>query len=603
MNKLKRHIEIQTEAIANLPPDVITSESTSITGWEEIRKEFWGKDLMSLVKLETVQRGENPISDNTLPKKIPSFPILEIPKLLSFAFGISGTKIMVRSEYNDAEQEALLSVEYGHKLFLVKGSPGIGTIPFSLLTAGDNISSGKSTFLLWLLLRRLEHRLPTVLQVCGPDLILLCESGVYELMQPGRPQRYVKLAFLEDSTQKIWALFKPNPAIPQPAAVLMMPTSPFFVVQTNSPNSRYQDWHKTFCSRSFYMRPWSLLELIQWYAKRPIGVYKTYTLYSRQFFTPSLTEYRLQHFYDRFGVSPRELDGLAKDQKAYEAHLLEEINEIPPADIRHLFNNPGSYQISHLLATLYPSPENRSMRIVVPASLHIFDLLLEKHLQARIGDMEYIYDLLRGSKIGAAAAGLVFERRMHAILPKKTSLLLYPICCANPARGRTNLIFDDYKNTVERTDGKEYRLPDLQLRFLETGTTKLQEDTYHTPKSLNFPTVDSLLFFNPLDPPDKSPVLFMCQMTQAQTHDVKVKGLQHINNLDLPKNVRKFYVAVTPDDTFTRLTVPLEYFAPATKKREAKRLPNEVFPVLHYPVPRKDMFPQRESFTPIMMKP
>ena len=591
LDELKQHIKIQNETIKSLPPDAISSEPPYVTDWENFRKEFWGKDPTSL---ETIQRGNNPLIDDTLPKRPPTVPVLKVSGFPSFAFGLSGPKIVVRSEYNKVEQAALLSIESGHELFVVKGSPGIGTIPFSLLTAGDNISSGKSAFLLWLLVRRLERQLPTVLQVCGPDLILFCESGVYDLMQPGCLQHYVALAFPEDPTQKIWALFDSSWAVPRPANLLMRPTSPFFIVQTSSLHSQYHDWHINFRSCSFYTTPWSLSELIRRYVKWHIGVHKTYTLYSRQYIVPSLTKDQLQYFYNRFGASPRDLAGLIKDPEAYEARLLEEIDEIAPKDIRHIFNDPGSCSAFHLLATLHPSPGNHSTFIIAPASLYVLDLLLKKHLRFRIGDVEYLYDLLRGSTTGAAAAQLIFEHRMHVVLSEKQSLFLHPIRCTDSTTVKETLIYNIYDTT-----GQKFKLPDLKLRSLETGTNP-QEDTYYIPKSPDFPSINSLLFFNPLD--NSPPILFIFQMTQARTHDVKVEGLRSIDGLDFPKNVRKYYVMVTRDDAFPKVAVPIEYFPCGGKWERAVDSPDEAFPVLRYSVPRKVLFPQTESSIPMKRK-
>ena len=126
LNDLTQHIEIQNQAIKNLPPEAIVPSNS----WADFRTEFWGKPLASLETLETVDRGEDPVEDNVLPEKPPSgfFPVIAAPKTAPRALGLDSSKIVVRSEYDEAERAAVLSVNSGIKLFVAAGTPGIGTI-------------------------------------------------------------------------------------------------------------------------------------------------------------------------------------------------------------------------------------------------------------------------------------------------------------------------------------------------------------------------------------------------------------------------------------------------------------------------------------------
>ena len=124
LDMLKEHINIQNNAIKNLPSNALSDKDA----WEDFRQEFWGKDLTSLEKQETVNRGNDPVADDILPEEPPSgtFSVMEVPKSLPITMGLSSTKIMVRSEYNEAELASLLSTKLGIKLFVVFGTPGIG---------------------------------------------------------------------------------------------------------------------------------------------------------------------------------------------------------------------------------------------------------------------------------------------------------------------------------------------------------------------------------------------------------------------------------------------------------------------------------------------
>ena len=128
LNDLTRYIDIQNQAIKSLPSGVIIPVA-SRSPWEDFRQEFWGNDLE---KSETVDRGEDPVEDNVLPEGPPSgsFPVIEAPKSMPNALGLTSKKIVVRSEYDEAERAAVLCVKSGIKLFIATGTRGIGIIPF-----------------------------------------------------------------------------------------------------------------------------------------------------------------------------------------------------------------------------------------------------------------------------------------------------------------------------------------------------------------------------------------------------------------------------------------------------------------------------------------
>ena len=256
-----------------------------------------------------------------------------------------------------------------------------------------------------------------------------------------------------------------------------------------------------------------------------------------------------------------------------------------------MFNDPGSHSTSHFIFTLHPLEIRRSAHIVAPASLHVFNLLLKKYLQFNIDDMEYFYNEFRENTTGATAAELIFKLRMHTILSEIRTLRLYPICCSDTKKGKVHFIYDDYEATDNQTNEQKFELPKLRPDSLGKKT-KLRTNTYYTPDSANFPTFDSLLFFNPLD--NSPPILLMLQMTQAEKLDAKANGLDYVDKFDFPQNVRKYYVAVTPDDISTKISIPVGYFT--DEKAKVMASPNEVFPVFHFPVSKEVLFPKRWYF-------
>ena len=124
-----------------------------------------------------------------------------------------------------------------------------------------DVRSGKSVFLLLLLMRRLAYGLPTVLQVDPDSVILFHDQGVSQLTSTSTSIPYGPL--FSPPADRILALVDTNPvSLPQPAIILMH-RSPFFVVNTISPCSDRREWFTRVNHDMFYMNPWSVPELLQ----------------------------------------------------------------------------------------------------------------------------------------------------------------------------------------------------------------------------------------------------------------------------------------------------------------------------------------------------
>ena len=306
--------------------------------------------------------------------------------------------------------------------------------------------------------------------------------------------------------------------------------------------------------------------------------------YSRQLIPSNPTEHQLWYMHNHFGASLRDSVGYAKTPHKYESRLLADIDYINPTELREIFKDPGSHSASHFLVTLYPLPGDRTKCFVVPASLYVFRTLMKKYPRSRLDDMEELYDLFRKSTIGGAAAGLIFEGRMHVILMKRRTLRLYPVLCDDANKGTKNLI---YTATTNRTEETEFELPESQL-FRFTLENKPRAHGYYIPESSDFPGLDSLLFFDTLD--NSPPILLMFKITHNETNNAKASGLLNVDKLGFPSDVRKYYVVVSPDSIFPEVTVPMEYFGDELEM--VKQAPNRKFPTYHYPIPRCELFPK-----------
>ncbi|KAF9647700.1 hypothetical protein BDM02DRAFT_3129593 [Thelephora ganbajun] len=532
------HSPAQQEAVNKL-----SGKTNPITLWGQVREHLWGKGLESFQRREAVRRDDpNPVEDVELPH---THLIATLPEALYRLMGPSNRQILVRSEYYDAEREAVLSSESHVDAFVVAGIPGIG----------------KSIFLMWLLMRRLALRLPTALQTTESYAILFHEGGVSPLTLDNTVF-YTRLPY---PSNRVWALVDLNPDLQEPANLFKHPT-PFFVVGAISPRSGDLTWLTTINHSNFYMKSWTVSEVLQ--ARPFLG-------------TNPHTECQLWYLRNEFGASPRNLDLYGDVPAEYEALVRQEIADISPEQLRYVFLNPKSRRHSHYIITAEPSPTDRFIPVMNVVSRHVFELLWEKHIKHRAGDMAYFHDLFLASPVTAVTAGWLFELRMHQLLANQRTIRLFPILGCHD---QVDLIYNDYTASEERKDPANVQLTASEERDLLEGA-QLQKDRYYRPKITNFPAIDSLLLVHP--PGEPSPILLMFQITRnKQDHDANVRGLDKVKNMGLPPDACRYYVVVTPEGVQPKIMVSMEYFGENIRQI----LPDEVFPVFHYPVREKEMF-------------
>ena len=123
---LADHINDQEEAISKLFHG-IDSETMACTEWREFRDSLWGRGLETLQGEEKVERDRSIfVDDVALPEK-------HIVATLPYTLAPDTPKILVRSEYDEVEQEIVLSSKR-HAVFVVSGQPGIGLSHFLFTT-------------------------------------------------------------------------------------------------------------------------------------------------------------------------------------------------------------------------------------------------------------------------------------------------------------------------------------------------------------------------------------------------------------------------------------------------------------------------------------
>jgi len=252
LESLRQYSEEQTSKINLLISDLAFHNPLPRLGiWAEFRHSLWGKGLSHL---------RDPIYTT-------GQSVVQGPQVIPQALGLPGRKILVRSEYEQAEQAILSANENGRDAFIVSGNPGIGSPPpfsSSVVTSsiGPNLESGKSIFLVWLLMRRLVLRLPTAIQVYPHFAILFHEGGISQFSDLQGPDTYGVLDFGRSCHKNIWVLVDSNQYLVEPASIFR-DHGPFFVIEAISPSEKRREWTKKVARVSYYMKTWTLEEVLQ----------------------------------------------------------------------------------------------------------------------------------------------------------------------------------------------------------------------------------------------------------------------------------------------------------------------------------------------------
>jgi len=339
--------------------------------------------------------------------------IVEIPGSIPGGLFLESSHILVRPEYEEAEQAALAANAAHFDAFLVGGQSGIGPPLSSSPSTEPNLESGKTVFLIWLPMRRLTLKLPTVLQASEEFAILFHEGGTSKFTCPTQVDRYLGLEH-DDYSGRIWALIGSD-LLP---AQCFRADNPFFVVEAASRRDRF-DWASKVHHQHFYMQTWAFSEVLQMYVALPSEVHNTYGFCSRPFLGLECDgpheESQLRYLYDTYRASPRELAMYARMPALYENRVDQEVMNIRPGDLRDALYSPTSSQSSYLIMRMEPSPKSRNMFEKMATSQHVLKLLSEKHLKNTIAEVELLYNTLQGSSVTASAVRGILELRMHQL--------------------------------------------------------------------------------------------------------------------------------------------------------------------------------------------
>ena len=172
-------------------------------------------------------------------------------------------------------------------------------------SADPNPSSGKSLFLVWLLIRGLTLKLPTVLQPDPQEAVLFHEGGTSVFQNLMSLRHYLGLSF-DKPFSKIWVLVDSDVNLLQPAPVFNQ-GRPFFVVEAASRRHRFK-WAKKVTAEYFCKKTWDFSEVLQVYVTPFSGVNKAHYFCSRPFLGlshgGSHDESKVRYFYITTGPLP-----------------------------------------------------------------------------------------------------------------------------------------------------------------------------------------------------------------------------------------------------------------------------------------------------------
>ena len=123
--------------------------------------------------------------------------LVQGPKVILQALELPSRKILMQSKYKQAKQAIPLANENGHDAFIVSENPKIDLPPLLSSTEPNspNLESGKSIFLVWLLIQCLVLGLLTTLQIFPHFMILFHENEISQFLDFKDLETYQVLDF------------------------------------------------------------------------------------------------------------------------------------------------------------------------------------------------------------------------------------------------------------------------------------------------------------------------------------------------------------------------------------------------------------------------
>ena len=582
LEDLTQHAALQQEKInqllgANKPASRLcfARVKPSTSPWAALRRSLWGKGL-GFLEDQTIISHSPPAATR---------PILEFPRVMRNVWPSASSRILVRSEYEEAEQAVLSANASGMEAFLVAGHPGIGSLPSRpvIFNAPHFLIRKNRLF-------RLAPNAPP--RSWAPHSNAFSGWPRASLPRKGHLsvptfERRRSLFQVNIPPSQFWqnlgsrgrrpVLVQARTDIHQSRSILHRRNGFAQSVKTQVGQSRHR-------CRLFLHEDLGLLGSspnVRAYVTQRSG-------YSRFPSRPYLglshggpfEEHELRHMYDTYGASPRILAKFSRNPAAYEDLIMNKLWVTTPERFCDAMLSPHSGN-SYFFALMEPDPENRRLPVNKIASRTMFGNVWHRPLRQSVPHMRQIYRYFTDNPFGAPAADWMFEFRMHDLLCRGGPIGIFPIG-GHVAEGEATLLYDDNSASQEGRNKTVIHLPQSSHILLDDeDDTSLHVDNYH---SLEPPAESGSInsFFPVRFPGDRLPILLIFRMVRNEMElGVDDASLQYIERLELPQGTRRCYVVVAPQGTPLRVKVPRVCFLGREKKT---RNPDEIFPVFHYPV-------------------
>ncbi|KAF8522428.1 hypothetical protein BU17DRAFT_44645 [Hysterangium stoloniferum] len=422
--------------------------------FQRLYAHFWGRDRVDIVSVA----GKNYSIVDLTPFDIPQN---SRPANILF----------IREEYRLAYDTILTdTLKEGHRrsAFLVTGQPGIG----------------KTLFLLYLLVRRLQNQDPVALQIDANEFILFSEDGV---------SRHSGGAYSADDIPKgAWALSDSSDEL-QLGPCGAFQSTRVHVIHTSSPSSRrWKDWVKRLTARRYIMDIWSLEEL-------------------RTFIVSGLDVEAGMALSEKYGPNPRSIVSILIEPSEEETYLDDVRTGAVtlagqfPSIFLDLESLDFSSNISSKIFTVRPKNLiSRRPTLYIPTPFLASTLGVAVSAQTAAQQHSF-FALLSGHPSLRSAAGWVFESyaRVRFSGPNPASLQGYLPGDPNP-----------------------HPIP-TPSRVI-SGTTALQTiqspfNFYWRPRESNFKGVDALI--------RSDNIVWALQFTISASHSSATKGLNEVSKI------------------------------------------------------------------------
>ncbi|KAK0463205.1 uncharacterized protein EV420DRAFT_1160619 [Desarmillaria tabescens] len=434
--------------------------------------------------------------------------------------------------------------------FMILGHPGIG----------------KTIFLYYILLLRLQAKQPTILVTRPNSVTLFLEQGVFSVAI----EHFTIISKLIPASA--WCLVDSSDELKAPPPFSIIQSS-FFIVQVTSARYSRIAWRKrTMDVHQYYMKPFTLSELIVGRNRklRP---------------SDSITESMLQAYYKDYTPSARTAYQYANHPGHYYTMVKEIVRQMSFDCLKKLVDGFSDVDIldentSHNIVTITVAVggERSEPRVEIP-SRHLGTLLVKHLMVSAVRSAASLYYMFTQIPFLRSAGGYVLDIAMHEVLLHRSHWRVKVLTAKPPTGQRRNwhwtldagassgtLCFPrsggvDFMDR-DATEEEQAEISGLTLRYLPKRGDAARElvdaspSYYFRPLDPNEATFDAVIFLKE----KKRAVVF--QATVSKKHTASARGFEYLKGVGVEE---LWYITVVPPGTSTTIPVAKKWKEKTTK--------------------------------------